>query len=795
MNILASYNWIKEYLKTDATPEVFAREMSLKSMSIESIDVLKDRFEKMVIGDVLAIKDHPDADRLKVATVDVGDKKIEVVCGGQNLCSNMRVVVALPGSRVRWHGEGDLVELKETKVRGVQSFGMICAPSELGFEKVACKDGDIWDLTGRVETKPGTPFVEAMGIDDVVFDIEVTSNRVDSMSIVGLAREAGAVLDGKFDFVQSPEIVSGSGRELNVIVEDSDLCPRYMAVAIDGVKVEPSPMWLQNKLLFSGHRPINNIVDITNFILHEYGQPLHAFDYDNLKGNTIIVRNAKNGEKIEALDEKTYNLADNQLVIADAQKPIAVAGVMGGEAAGTHENTKTIVFESATFNPVSVRRTSRALNLYSDSQLLFEKGLSTMSAELALKRAVELTLEIAGGVVASPVYDIKQGEYKQLSYKWDSKKTRDIIGVDISNDEMIEILRKLGFEVDGGDGEYDVKVPFWRDHDIEYEIDFTEEIARMFGYHNIPLSLPNQEPPTTYADMNLAWESRTRNLFSTHGYTELCGYSFLSAKDLELYDIDPEDAVRVLNPLSSDLTHMRTSLIPSVLRDIEQNQGTTQAGSIFELQRVYIKQDNDLPKEQTRFVFGEYGVDDANECFLRQKGILELFAKNTGLLLRIERTQDDVYWHPTRSAQIIYKNKKVGVIGQVADQYARVFKIEKPVILVDIDFEALVSDMKVARRYEPIPEYPSIVRDIACELDSKVEFEEIEVKLNNIDTLLRKLELKDVYEGDKIEQGKKSITLSLTMRSNEKTLSSDEADGVVAKVVRVLVDKFAGKVR
>ncbi|MBU4315267.1 phenylalanine--tRNA ligase subunit beta [Patescibacteria group bacterium] len=795
MNILASYNWIKEYLKTTATPEEFSREMSLKSMSVESIEYLKEKFDKIVIGEVKELKAHPGADRLKIAITDIGGRDVEIVCGGQNLCSTMKVVVALPGSKVRWHGQGDLIELNETQVRGVTSYGMICAPSELGFEKVACQDGDIWDLSGLVEAKAGTAFIEAMNMDDVILDIEVTSNRVDSMSIIGLAREGGVVTDGVFSFEASPDIIPGLGKELSVTVEAQDLCPRYMAVVIDGIKVGPSPLWLQNKLLLSGHRPINNIVDITNYVLHEYSQPLHAFDYQNLEGRSIIVRRAKNGEKIAALDEKTYELTENQLVIADASRPVAVAGVMGGEMAGTHNNTTTIVFESATFNPVSVRRTSRALNLFSDSQLLFEKGLSTELAKLALKHAVELTLEIAGGQVASPVYDVKEQEYSPLEFSWDPQKTKEIMGVDLSNEEMKKILEKLGFVLARTDGKYKVTVPFWRDHDIEGEIDFTEEIARVYGYHNIPISLPNQEPPTMFGDQDLIWESRTKNVFSSQGYTEFYGYSFVSAHDLERYDLDPQDAVALFNPLSSDLTHMRTSLIPSVLKDIEANQGETPFGQVFELQRVYQKREDDLPKEETRLVFGVFGVKDAQTSYLRQKGMLMLWAKSVGLELKFERLEDDVYWHPTRSAFVMYKGRKVGTIGQVANQYQQAFKVERPVILVDIDFEVLVNDMKVKRHYDPIPEFPAIIRDVAVEVNKKLEFESIWSKLINMDQLLEEVSLKDVYQGDKIDLDKKSITLSLTIRSKEKTLSSDEADAVVEKISRVLVDQMGGQVR
>lgn len=795
MNILVTYNWIKEYLKTDLAAEDFAKELSLRSMSVESLTNLKELYDQMVIGEVKELKAHPDADKLKIAITDVGKDTVEIVCGGRNLAEGMKVLVALPGAKVRWHGEGDLVTLEKAKIRGVESHGMICAPSEVGFEKAPCPEGGIWDLSEMTTAQPGTAFVEALDLDDVLFDIEVTSNRVDSMSIVGLAREGAASVEGEAT-IEWPEMpAGGSGKELTVKVEDPDLCPRYMAVVIDGVKVGPSPTWLQTKLLLSGHRPINNIVDITNYVLHEFGQPLHAFDYEKLDSNTIIVRRAKGKEKILALDEQEYELSENNLVIADAKEPVAVAGVMGGEPTGTTAGTTTIVFEAAAFDPVSVRRTSRELNLYSDSQLLFEKGLSTQLPQYALARAIELTLEIAGGEIASEIIDVRDKEYEPLRFRMRPQRIRERIGVEISNEEIEKILTSLGFELEANDNEYEVTVPFWRDHDIENEIDFTEEVARIFGFHNIPGVLPQSPPPSDIPDDTLEWENWLKHQLAGAGYTEFYGYSFVGAEDLARYDLDPKEAVQLFNPLSSDLTHMRTSLMPSLLKDIEMNQGEVPVGQVFELSSIYTMKKDDVPVETSELVIAHFGITDAEAAFLSIKGALELIGDKTGLDVAFERIDDEVRWHPTRSAKVVINGEDVGFLGQVAPTYQNAFGIKKEVVAAQIDIEKVVPMMEITHRYEPIPDYPAVMRDLALAVEERTAFFEIVATIKEQSPLVESVKLVEVYRGTGVAEGKKSLTLSITLRAPDKTLSSEHADDAMRAIERVLKDRFSAIIR
>jgi phenylalanyl-tRNA synthetase beta chain len=413
-------------------------------------------------------------------------------------------------------------------------------------------------------------------------------------------------------------------------------------------------------------------------------------------------------------------------VIADAEKPVAVAGVMGGEISGTTNETTTIVFEAATFDPVSVRRTSRKLNLYSDSQLLFEKGLSVQSTQIALARAVELALEIAGGSVASEIFDVKREEYQSLVFSFRPEKARKLLGVDIETQDMKKYLTDLGFELMGDGERYEVTVPYWRDHDIENEVDFSEEIARVYGYHNIPGVLPRSAQPDLQVDDYFSWSRRVKNLLLASGYNEIYGYSFVAKRDLERYDLDPEKALELYNPLSSDLTHMRTSLMPSLLKDIEMNQGNVAKGAVFELANVYYPRENDLPEEYTWLTIAHYGVEDAEKAFLEIKGVLELLGEKSNLKFDFIREEENIKWHATRTAKLQINGEDVGVLGQVADSYQEAFGINRLAVVAELDFEKLVSMMRIALRYQNIPEYPAVLRDISIAVNDALEYAEIE---------------------------------------------------------------------
>lgn len=795
MNILASYKWLQEYLQTDLSPEEFAREFSLRSMSVESIEKTAETFANMVVGLIKEIKPHPKADRLRIAVTDVGGQVVEIVCGGSNLYVDQRVFVALPGAKVRWHGEGDLIELKETEIRGVKSVGMICSPVEVGFEKLQAGEHEIWDLTKLTDAKPGTWIVDALDLNDVLFDIEITTNRPDCMGMIGLAREAGAALQAPFSWTAPtlPTVEKG----IEVALEAPKLCPRYLAATVKDVKVGPSPWWLQKKLLQSGHRPINNIVDITNFVLHEYGQPLHAFDAAKVNG-MIVVRQANKGEVLKALDGKDYQLSPKHLVIADSERALAVAGVMGGMESGTTDATTTVVFEAAAFDPVSIRKTSRDLNLQSDSQLVFEKGLSTEALPAALARAIELAQELAGGQLVG-ITDVRAEDYKPETYPVLFKKIRSRIGVEIPDEQISDILTRLGFKLEKTGSRVMAEVPYWRDHDIEAEVDLTEEVARIYGYHKMSYTLPSAPPPREADDQSLVLELWTKKFLASVGYTEFFGYSFVDVKTLEKYGVSPEAAVRVYNPLAEDLSHLRPSLLPSLLRDIERNQANMPSAKVFELSRVHIPKAGDLPEERFRLVVANYGCESAECAFMDLKGVLETFGQKTGLTFAIGGQSDDDRWHPSRHALVSLDHagdkKIVGTIGQVTDLIQERFGIMRPVFVLDLDLEALMPLMHQALRYEPVSEFPVVTRDISFLVSERASYAELSSLIKQQNVLIQKVDLVDIYRGEGVAEGQKSMTLSVTLAAVGRTLTSAEVDEVMITVGHTLTGKFNATLR
>ncbi len=792
MNILASYNWIKEYLDTDLSPEEFAYKTTAAGNSVERMDRVGDRFDNMVVGIVKKVSVHPNADKLKIVRTDIGKEIVEIVCGGENLAEDQRVVVGLPGARVKWHGEGEFVELAKTKIRGVESYGMICAVEEIGFEKLATGAKDIWDITAITDAKPGTPIAKALELEDVIFDIEVTSNRPDCKSIIGQAREGAAVTSSAV-ILRKPQIEGSRGDGgFSIDVKEPELCPKYSAIVIDHIKVGPSPWWLQKKLLLAGHRPINNVVDITNYVLHEYGQPLHAFDGDKLNGENIIVRKAKKNEKFLALDGKEYTLSSEMLVIADAKKAVAVAGVMGGEESGTTLQTKRVVIESATFDPVSVRRTARALTLYSDSQLLFEKGLSTQATGPALERAIELIVELTGGTVVSPVLVKEASAYESREFPFDPAAANRLMGIELEEKEMGGILERLGFEVKKNI----VTVPYWRDHDIENSVDFVEEIARVYGYAKFPPVLPLGELPLVLENPSLHWQRHIKEILLGAGLTEVYSYAFLSAQQLEAYGVEKKDVLALRNPLSSEFEFMRPSLIPSMLNVIEQNQAQQPQAALFELAPVSHPQKNDLPKQPLELMIALYGKDDAS-LFFQLKGMMERFLRQSGIKhAACERADvDATQWHPSRSAVFTLQKKVIVTLGQISDALADRFGVDVPVVLARIDFEALIPHFNTSKSFTQLSIFPSVKRDLAFVIPERVAYEQIEHKLRQVSKLLESVELFDVFRGKNVEEGMKSMAVHLSFRHAERTLESKEIEIEIESLRTVLQKEFSAILR
>jgi phenylalanyl-tRNA synthetase beta chain len=806
MNILASYNWIKEYVSLKESAADFARRVSLSGPGVERLFPQAPRFDKMVIGQIVELKPHPNADKLTLALTDLGKEKAEVVCGGTNLSVGMKVAVALPGASVRWHGEGEPIVLEPAEIRGVKSAGMICGASEIGLEDgFPHAEKEILDMSW-CKARPGTALAKALDLEDTVFDIEVTTNRPDAFCMVGLAREAAAILEAPFIWKESVALTMPKGRKavpFEVDNQDKELCTRYQAVVMDGIEVGPSPWWLKNRLLEAGLRPINNIVDITNYVMLELGQPMHAFDYEKLAGGKIKIRKAKKNEKILLLDGSEKKLATDQLVIADAEKPVAVAGVMGGEDSGVVEGTTTIVFEAATFEPVSVRRTGRALDVRSDSSLRFEKGLPEEQTQAALSRAMELCQKIACGQVASKVYDLRSAPARKVKYQFRPDSAERLIGVKIPAAKMVKILKALGFgisrrsTVKKGKPVYDVEVPYWRARDIEGERDFAEEIARVYGYANLPSEIPAGQLPLAPIDPVLAAEDAVKQSLAASGFTEMVNYSFVSDAVLSKAGFASADCVRIANPLSADFEYMRPSLLPGVLAAIEDNQGLFPENDVFEVSNIYIKNSGaDLPDERATVLLASYGPGDDDRLFRRVKGVFESLVGDLGRSVDMSRNESSGnLWHPGRTVDLYLGDTAIGTLGELHPLVLERFGIDGRVCAAEFDLAVLMQAAEQAGGYEPIPQFPPVRRDLAVVVDEAVEYAKAEAAIEAASELLHEVELFDVYRDARLGDSKKSFAFHLSFLNPERTLTAEEIDEEMQKILAALKKEVGAEMR
>lgn len=636
-------------------------------------------------------------------------------------------------------------------------------------------------------------------MNDVIFDVEVTSNRPDAFCMVGMALEASAILEAPFIAkpAKLPKMKAGiKPLPLEVKVESKRLCPRYQALVMTNVKVGPSPAWMKERLASVGVRSINNLVDITNYVRLELGQPMHVFDYEKLGSKKIIVREAKAGETMKALDGNAYELKAGQLVIADASQPVAVAGVMGGEESGTTEKTTTIVFESAAFDPVSVRRTARALNLHSDSSQLYEKGLSTESTSVALARAAELASELAGAEVASKIIDVRAHAYKPLVFPFRPARAAELIGVEIPSAKMKKILTALRFKVKGSAKSWKVEVPSWRDHDIEGERDLIEEVARVYGYDNLPSVVPEGELPLAQPDPALAWEDKAKRHLKDWGYTELMTYSFVSKDLAEKTGRDPRKLLRLSNPLTEEFEYMRDGLIGSLLKIVAENQEEAVEGKAFELANVYVPRPSDLPLETPSLVLASWSRHDDGRDVLAIKGALEALLEEFGVRgAKIERAQGSDFWHPGRSADVKVGGETLGSFGEFHPELLKRFGIERRVAAVSLDFSKLASLASTAKFYASIPEYPRVKRDLAFVVERHVEHASVAGKIMNTDPMVKNVELFDVFEGQNLGAGKKSMAYHLAFGAADRTLKAEEVDHVMNAINDRLKSDFGAEIR
>ena len=779
-----SLNWLKEFVDTGCTdPREFSEKMTMSGSKVEGYTLTAEEIDKVVVGKVLEIEKHPDADKLVICQVDVGNETIQIVTGANNLTVGDLVPVALDGSTLPGG-----VKIKKGKLRGVVSNGMMCSLGELKLTQndfpYAIENG-IFVL--QEECKPGDNIVDVLNLDDTIVEFEITPNRQDCLSVIGLAREAAVTFDKPLK-LHKP-VVKECGGDVNeylkVEVKAPTLCTRYMARVVKDIKIEPSPLWLRERLRSMGVRPINNIVDITNYVMLEYGQPMHAFDYRFVKGNNIIVRTAENGEKITTLDDVERELTDKMLVIANDEGPMAIGGVMGGEYSGIMDDTTTIVFESACFYGASIRNTSRALALRTDASAKYEKGLDPQNCAEALDRACELIDILNCGNVVSGVIDVDNSNYTPATIKLEPEWINAFIGMDVSREKMVQILTDLDFKVDGDI----ITVPSYR-QDVLHKADIAEEIARFYGYDKIETTQLKGAVNAKYTPEQKA-EITINNTLLACGYSEISTFSFISPKfyDKMLVPADSpiRDSVRILNPLGEDTSIMRTFSLPSMMQVLATNYASrNMSAKLYEIATEYVKvEGQELPNEPKKVIIGAYGE---NYDYFDLKGAVEELIEALNIKdFDIEPVSDIPWYHPGRCAKLMLGGDELGYLGEIHPVAVKNYGIGTKVYCATLDFETLFKHSGAEKIYHKMPRFPATSRDLAliCDKDLPVVTMEKAIK-NAAPKLIEQVNLFDVYTGNQVESGKKSVAYNIVLRACDRTLTDEETDGAIKKILKAL---------
>ena len=789
-----SMRWLSDYVDIgDMSIKEFCSGMTMSGSKVEKYETEGSEISKVVVGKLLSVVPHENSDHLVVCSVDVGaGEPIQIVTGANNVKAGDIVPVAMDGSTLPGG-----VKIKKGKLRGVESNGMLCSLGELGLTThdfpYAIADGIflLQEEDGKTFTL-GQDIKEAIGLNDTAVEFEITSNRPDCMSVIGLAREAAATFDLPLKLKQ-PEFKGIGGNikgMLNVNISNKELCSRYCAGVVKNVKIGPSPRWLRERLRASGVRPINNFVDITNYVMLEYGHPMHAFDIRYIKGNSIDIRNAAEGEKITTLDGVERTLSANMLVIADAEKPVAVAGVMGGEYSGIMDDTVDVVFESACFDGASVRTTAKALGMRTDASARFEKGLDPRMCMPALKRAFELVELLGCGEVVSTVIDCDSGANTQKSAPFDAKWINNFLGTDISEEDMLKYLEKLDFVVQDGVA----YAPAYR-IDIECKADIAEEVARLYGYNNIPKTIIRG---VAQASVSPEQKFRTKlmNAAAALGANEIVTYSFISPKNFDKIRL-PEDSslrntVTITNPLGEDTSVMRTSLLPSMCQILSGNYNNRNlSASLFELANEYLPKGGELPEEPARLCFGQYGE---NCDFYSLKGIIEKLFEMLGIDgVDYEPCKDDSVFgefyafHPGRCAVVTKDGKPLGIFGELHPETLENYEIGVKAYAAKLNVPEMMEESVEFKKYKPLPKFPASTRDLAIVCDDEIPVAHLEKAIRSaVGNILESVKLFDVYKGKQIADGKKSVAYSLTLRSHDGTLTDEQADSAVKKALKEL---------
>ena len=794
-----SLSWIKAYVPDlDVTAQEYTDAMTLTGTKVEGFERLDKNLEKIVVGEILSIDRHPDADKLVICQVNVGDETLQIVTGAPNVHVGDKVPVVLDGGKVAGGHDGgplpeDGITIKAGKLRGVDSYGMMCSIEELGSDRNMYPDAPESGLyILPADAVPGEDAVALLGLRDTVFEYEITSNRVDCYSVLGIAREAAATFGKEF---KAPVITkTGNSEDINdylkVTVENTDLCKRYCARMVKNIHLAPSPKWLQHRLAASGIRPINNIVDITNYIMEEYGQPMHAFDYDLLAGQEIVVKCAKDGDVFQTLDGQERKLDHTVLMINDAEKEVGIAGIMGGENSKITDDVKTMVFECATFDGTNIRLSAKKVGLRTDASGKYEKGLDPNTAEEAVNRACQLIEELGAGEVVGGMIDVYPVKAEESRVKFQPEKINALLGTDIAPETMLQYMEKIELRYDKETGE--IVAPTWR-QDIHCMADLAEEVARFYGYDKIGTTLPTGEATTGKLSYKLRVEQIARNVAEFCGFSEGMTYSFESPKVFDKLNIPAEDAARqtvvISNPLGEDFSVMRTLPLHGMLNSLSTNYNRRNKNvRLYELANVYLPKSlplTELPDERMQFTLGMYGDGD----FFTMKGVVEEFFDKAGMHGRVSYDPEagKAFLHPGRQAAILYEGDMVGYLGEVHPDVLDNYKIGEKAYVAVLDMPAVTPHTSFDRKYTGIAKYPAVSRDLSMVVPKNIlvgQIEEMIVQRGG--KILESYNLFDIYEGSQILEGYKSVAYSITFRAKDHTLEEKEINGAMNKILNGL---------
>ena len=776
-------SWFLDYVNIEASPRDFAAALTMSGSMVEGVDTQGENILNVVTGKILEITPHPDADKLVVCKVDVASEVVQIVTGATNVFVGAVIPVAKDGSTLP-NGK-----IKKGKLRGVESCGMLCSEEELGIATEPAHGIMILDDN----TPIGVDIRDILGLKESIVEFEITSNRPDCLSVIGLAREVAATYDKPFN-VKEP-VVTEIGDDVNnyisVEVKDTDLCPRYSARVVKNVKIEPSPEWMQKRLAYCGIRPINNIVGMTNYVLLEYGQPLHAFDIKTIGGSKIIVRRANDGEVMHTLDGVERTLESSMLVIADNNHPVAIAGVMGGENSEVSADTTTILFESANFNGASVRTTAKKVGLRTEASARYEKGLDVNNTAPAIARACELINLLNAGEVVSGTIDICAEIQPAKKLPFNRDKINKFLGTNIEKEFMEHTLKNLDFAVNGDS----VTVPTFRG-DIEGEADIAEEIARIYGYNKIPSTLLKGEATLGGKNEKQKAEDLIRNTLTSMGLYEVITYSFVSPKMYDKLTIPQDDCIVITNPLGEDQSIMRTLTIGSMLDIVSTNYNyRNEEALLFEIGTKYSKGGEDgLAIEKQEITIAMYGKD---VDYYALKGVVEQLYLAFGIsYFDIESETANSIFHPGQTANILLRRQKAATIGRIHPQVQKNYEIGVPVYSAVIDFDTLMQCKKLDKIYKHLPKYPAVTRDIAMLVSDDITVRQIEDIFRKTKTdIIETFNLFDVYKGKQVAQGFKSVAYSLVFRATDRTLTDDEVNPVMEKIITALSEKLGVQLR